>query len=684
MFVKVYAPYCKWPRSNSFISEMCQPESQTSAFLDSEKEEENRKNLELQQQIQLSSLLNQINNSIRSTLDLDEVLKTACTVLGDTLNCSRVSILVNDSEESSALIARGEYNPGGYPSQLGVQVPVANNEHLQRLILQPQPLAVTRFLEFPGLSAEARQLAKELRIQSMLAIATRYQGRVNGVIGLHQCDREREWTDWEKQLLEGVASQLAIAINQAQLYSATRAAAERESLLRLVTNQIRSTLDLKTILQTAVRGVRQLLHTDRVVIYQFQQGWEGEIVVEDLEVPWPSIFGDIVRDNCFSGEYAEQYKKGRVRAINDIHNAGLNSCHANFLASLQVKANLIVPISLGEKLWGLLIAHECGATRVWQSEETELLRQLGDQMAIAIAQAELYAQVQESATRSKAQAEQLQATLEELKSTQQQLIQSEKLSSLGQMVAGIAHEINNANNFIHANLPHARDYAESLIQAIDILSTSTAFGSESTAVFERFKEERDLDYIREDFLKMMHSMQQGSDRIRAIVLTLREFSNLDCSEFKLVNLNEGIESSLAMLQHRVKLPIKIHKYYGNLPRVECRPAQVNQVFFHLLDNALDAIESQGEKGGELTITTARSKPEGITISIRDNGPGIAPEIKDRIFDPFFTTKPVGKGTGLGLSLCYQAIVKSHGGRIECISDRGQGTEFVVYLPLSPS
>ncbi len=632
---------------------------------------------ELQREIQRSRLLNQINHQVRSTLDLDEVLQSACRLLGETFNCSRVSILVNESEEGDWLITRGEYKTDNYTSQLGTRVPLADNPHLHQLMSQAEPLAVSRFLEFPGLGEETLQLVQALGIKSMLAIATSYQGKVNGIIGLHQCDREREWEQWEQDLLEGVASQLAIAINQAQLYSATRAAAQRESLLRLITNQIRSTLDLNTVLKTAVRGVRELLNTDRVVIYRFLENWSGEIVVEDLNVPWPPILGGIVADNCFKTDHAELYKQGRVRAIDDIHNAGLNTCHAEFLDKLQVKANLIVPIAMPDHLWGLLIAHECHSTRHWTQGEIELLEQLGHQMAIAISQAELYQKVQDSATQYQAQAEQLELTLKELKATQQQLIQSEKLSSLGQLVAGVAHEINNANNFVHANLFYVQEYVEALKKAIDIYE---AAASEIPPEIEELNEEVDLDYIRSDSPNLIGSMQQGSDRIRKIVQNLRNFSRLDEAGAKPVNLSEGLESSLSMLQHRFPPELKIHKHYHAQARVECHPAQINQVFFNLIDNALDAIAANPDNDGELTLSICEPSPHWVSISIKDNGPGISPEIQDQIFNPFFTTKPVGKGTGLGLSLCYQIIVKGHNGKLRCISE-GDGTEFIVELPL---
>jgi two-component system, NtrC family, sensor kinase len=648
--------------------------------------------MQMQRQVQLSNLRNQINNEIRSTLDIEQILTSACRLLGQALNCSRSSILVKEPNTEEILVTRGEYNGGDYPMQLGMKVPISGNPHLEAVVSQQESLAVTKFIDFPGLNERSRQIATDLEIKSMLAVATRYQGEVNGVIGLHQCDREREWTDWERQLLEGVASQLAIAINQAKLYSQTRRQAEQESLLRMIGNQIRSTLDLNTILQTAVREVRQLLQCDRVIIYQFQDNWEGKVVVEDMTVPWPSILGDMGADKCFKGDYTDWYQQGRVRAINDVFNAGLEPCHVDFLDSLQVKANLIVPIVTSRteenshsavnqnhqfpgRLWGLLIAHECGDTRKWEQQEMELLCQIADQMAIAIQQAELYSQVQDAAVKSQAQTQELQATLQELRSTQQQLIQSEKMSSLGQMVAGIAHEINNANNFIHANLFHTQEYVKTLTEAIDLCRKACP------GTIDKITEELELDYIREDFPPLLHSMREGSSRIRSIVTTLRSFSRFDHSEFKAVDLNEGLESSLFMLQNKLKSKIQIEKQYGILPLVKCHAGQINQVFYNLIDNALDAMKSTA-KSGQLTIRTIVSEPGWVTISIRDTGTGIPDKIQDKIFDPFFTTKPVGSGTGLGLSVCYQVIVQAHGGRINCVSQVGEGTELIVELPLT--
>jgi two-component system, NtrC family, sensor kinase len=628
---------------------------------------------QLQQQTKRAALMNLINSEIRNTSDLNKVLHSTCCILGKALACSRVVIFVAEPEDPETFTLQGEYHQGQAPTQRGLKVNVSQDAYLQRWV--HQSIASTTRWEKNTNAPESTWLQGS-NVQSLLTFAMDYQGRVNGIIALQQNDEVRDWFAWERELLEDVGNQLAIAINQTQLHVEARRQAEREALLRLIISQIRSTLDSETILQTAVREVRQLLKTNRVVIYQFTaQNWQGEVVVEDVQQPWISVMGEAARDNCFSEKYAHQYLSGRVRAINNILEAGLDECHVRFLESLQVKANLIVPIVTGNKLWGLLLAQECCAPRNWQPWEMELLKQLADQVAIAIQQAELYDQIRQAATQSQAQAQQLQTALEELQATQAQLIQSEKLSSLGQMVAGIAHEINNATSFIHANLPYAQQYATTLDTAIQAYETACP---EAPVTIAQLEADQDLSYIRQDFPKLLGSMQEGTKRIREIVNTLRNFSRLDEVAHKWVDLHEGLDSTLVILQHRFKHGAVLNKQYGNLPTVKCNPGQLNQVFLNLLNNALDAAGSQAE----VSIRTWQSAPDWVTIAIRDNGPGILPEIQSRIFDPFFTTKEVGKGTGLGLSISYQIVVQGHGGRIYCLSEPGQGTEFRVELPIT--
>ncbi|MDB9511019.1 ATP-binding protein [Kamptonema animale CS-326] len=266
----------------------------------------------------------------------------------------------------------------------------------------------------------------------------------------------------------------------------------------------------------------------------------------------------------------------------------------------------------------------------------------------------------------------------ELKQTQSQLIQTEKMSSLGQMVAGIAHEINNPINFIHGNIEHADGYINDLIQ---LLALYQQHYPEPIAEIQNQIEAIELDFLSEDLPKILSSMKIGADRIRELVISLRNFSRLDECEMKITDIREGIDSTLVILNYRVKQGIKIIKEYGELPPINCYPAQLNQVFMNIISNGIDALEELGDSDSTIWINAEASESNCVKVKIRDNGPGMPPEIQENIFDPFFTTKSIGKGTGLGLAISYQIITKHHG-TIEVNSQPGKGTEFVITLPIS--
>ncbi|MDZ8256895.1 ATP-binding protein [Nostoc sp. ChiQUE01b] len=276
--------------------------------------------------------------------------------------------------------------------------------------------------------------------------------------------------------------------------------------------------------------------------------------------------------------------------------------------------------------------------------------------------------------------QELQKTLQDLKEAQGQLIQTEKMSSLGQMVAGIAHEINNPVNFIYGNIECASDYTQDLLNLVSLYQQeypNTIYSIEENI------EEIDLNFIHKDLPSLLVSMKMGAQRIREIVLSLRNFSRLDEADMKEVDIHEGIDNTLLILNHRLQQEIEVIKKYGDLPLVECYPAQLNQVFMNILSNAIDALLDQkahSVKSKQIIIDTLNIDDIYIKVAIRDNGSGIPSEIKNKLFDPFFTTKPVGKGTGLGLSISYQ-IVDKHQGKIEVISELEQGTEFVIVLPI---
>lgn len=263
------------------------------------------------------------------------------------------------------------------------------------------------------------------------------------------------------------------------------------------------------------------------------------------------------------------------------------------------------------------------------------------------------------------------------------MIQSEKMSSLGQLVAGVAHEINNPVNFIHGNLVHLSEYIQDLLNLIHLYQERS---SNNDPEIQTFIENIDLDFLMEDLPKTLSSMKVGAHRIREIVLTLRNFSRLDESEMKPVNIHEGIDSTLLILQHRLKArpespEIEVIKNYGNLPLVECYAGQLNQAFMNIISNAIDALEENGSQHKQIKITTSLVNSGWVQIAIADNGIGIPQLIQQQIFDPFFTTKPVGKGTGMGMSISYQIVTEKHGGKLECFSTPDEGTEFLIQIPI---
>ncbi|MCT7966814.1 AAA family ATPase [Laspinema sp. D1] len=398
-----------------------------------------------------------------------------------------------------------------------------------------------------------------------------------------------------------------------------------------------------------------------------------------------------------------------------------------YILKNQPKSILCTPILDRGQPIGLLYLENNSAKSAFTPERLEFLTVLSSQLAISLENSLLYANLtaaSEELKRANEQLEEANQTLElrvqartqqlkdknqrlkhamqELKQTQTQLIQTEKMSSLGQMIAGIAHEINNPVNFVYGNITHVAEYIQDLLHLIELYQEHAP---ETPEDIQEEIEAIELDFILSDLPKLLSSMKIGAERIRSIVLSLRNFSRLDESEMKQVDIHEGIESTLLILQHRLKgnpghCAIEIIKNYGELPPVECFPGQLNQVLMNLLANAVDALECyrkedtgtgllelQGNseppsrRSPTIQIDTTKVSPNSVSIRITDNGPGIPKAVQKRLFDPFFTTKPVGSGTGLGLAICYQIIVEKHGGQIRCSSEPPEGAEFTLEIPI---
>jgi len=543
------------------------------------------------------------------------------------------------------------------------------------------------------------------RLEAYIGMPVIVAGKVYGTLSFFSLQvRQTPFTAADQELLKLMAQWVGVTWERQQAEEELRLSeakfrelAQRETLLNRLASQIRRSLDLSAILETAVQEIHSLLQSDRCVFVWYQSDeatpvWQ--VVTEAKISTLPSLVGYSVADTAFSPLTARIFDKEIIRV--DHARTLSDPVERKYFFRMGYTALLALPIHTTSGKIGVVSCSHSSGQRPWQDSEVELLQRVADQIAIAIDQSQLLHQSRVATIKAQEQATQLEQTLLELQHTQAQLVQSEKMSSLGQLVAGVSHEINNPVNFIYGNLTHIEQYAQDLFNLIQLYQK---FFPSKVPEIEDFVKEIDPDFIAEDLPKILSSMRVGADRIRNIVLSLRNFSRLDESEMKWVDIHEGLDNTLLILAHRLKSKrreypdIKVIKDYGNLPQVQCCPGQLNQVFMNVLTNAIEAIEElekessiedvKNRPGTILISTEFLAKGDQVVILIGDNGTGMTQEVRHRLFDPFFTTKPVGSGTGLGMSISYKIVVEKHRGDLQCISAPNQGSSFLIYLPIQP-
>ncbi len=629
-----------------------------------------------QYQAEQQKTLTSVITRIRESLDLDTIFQTTVTEARQMLQADRVAVFRFDPQKDW----EGEFISEDF-------VPECNSvmaekvydycfgENFAHLYAQGRVNAIADIYQgkFPGCYV---QILEKFQVRANMVAPLLKKGELWGLLCIHQCTTPRYWQPSEIEFASQIAEQLGVALKQdsylkqvqmqvVQLAEATERekAMERQELLAATIDKIRQSLDIKTIFRTTTQAVRELLEVERIAIYRFNPDWSGKFVADSFKDGWKPV----VQDQPMIIETFEDTDDDNELPRNET----------------------FVPIREGEKLWGLLVAYQNSQPRYWKEEEINLLAQVGVQLGIAIQQAELLEQ-------TKRQTLELSQTLQELKQTQTRLIQGEKMAGLGQLLAGVAHEINNPISFIFGNLIHLNEYTEELLKVVKLYRQNSSI---LPTVQEQI-DKSDLDFLIEDLPKTLESMKVGTERICDIVLSLRNFSRTDEAELKPVDIHEGLDSTLLILGHRFKNnndrpAIEIIKQYDNLPLLECYPAQLNQVFMNLLSNSIDALEEKFNTIQQRYLKLLQTCPRipltiwintqavnnQIVIRIADNGLGIPEEVRSHIFDPFFTTKAPGKGTGLGLSISHQIVVEKHRGQMKCSSKPGEGTEFLIEIPI---
>ena len=645
------------------------------------------KRLEIEREV-----VNNVNKILASSLDMKEVIKAAHAELKRVLDSERMSIVLFDEEGEGFQYFALEKDYDAEALGGGAIYPLKGT-HFQKMAETGLPEIIENVKSDSWISQELWNEG----IRSSLLFPLEYKGEIIGTINFGSRETDR-FSESQFSLLRQIAPGLGIAIQDALLLETTRKLAQENATMAEIGRIISSTLNINDVYERFAEKVRELIPFDRITILiaNPRDNTISTAYVTGLNVPDRIKTGILPLASTFVEEAIRTRTKMLIQ-IEDLKK--VTERFPELLRNFQagIRSLMAIPLISKDEVIGVLSIQSLKPNAYTESE-VKLAERVGNQIAGAIANAQLYSEhkqaeealkknheelikknkeIDESRRDLQLAIDELEGAYKELKASQAKILQQEKMASIGQLAAGVAHEINNPMAFISSNLGTLDKYVHRLTEFVQAQSEviESLQATEAIEGLKRKEKELKLDYIAEDIKGLITESLEGSERVRKIVQGLKSFARVDEAEYKYTDMNECMESTINIVWNELKYKAILKKDYGNLPLTKCYPQQMNQVFMNLLINAGDAIEKQGE----ITIKTW-DEDGSIWVAISDTGRGIQKEQLSKIFEPFFTTKEVGKGTGLGLSITYE-IVQKHNGEITVESEVGKGTTFTVRIPI---
>ncbi|MBX2861539.1 MAG: GAF domain-containing protein [Vampirovibrio sp.] len=615
-------------------------------------------------------ILQEVSRAVNSSLILEDIFESLGDVLHQHIPYKEASIVILDDSQNGIKILVRLFEDGDLEISRENNTFAGYDPVVEKVLRHPAPMLYARQAFQSSLVFSTDEFS------SALITPLINKGVVIGLVAM-ATEAEAGFQYYQQELLTQVSEQIAVAVENAKFYWQTQAQASREFLINQLTNAIRQSLDIDTILKTAVQELGKVLGVSRCYIEYFPA---AETEVSDLpldlqdktavspiqtygyRIPGvPEIQPELTPDGSADWPFAYRVFQARKQqdathvlnpfVLNDYRDCPPNLGDSGFFEANAIQSVAIFPILVKQQLVGTITLQQCDTFRVWLSEDIDLMNAIAEHLGVALNQAQLFEALD-------AQKRELENALEELQQAQVHLIQSEKMAMLGQFVAGIAHEVNTPLGTMASNNATLRSCVEKLKQ----------------------QDPPPEEKVMKAMSSLLDLNKLASERIQEIVKNLRNFARLDESEMKVVDVHENLDSTLLLVEHSIPHHIKVVKDYGqDIPQVQCFPGLLNQVFMNLIVNATHAMAEKNK--GTITLTTQHlPDTQQLVVTVTDTGKGILTEHRAKIFDPGFTTKGVGVGTGLGLALCFK-IVEKHHGKIEMESTVDVGTAFTVTLPV---